>query len=346
MRSPFAGQVPAGVLPRGMGEPGSRRYPDAGRRRRVVGGGGGGWSPPSARAARRWGRLVGAPGGPGRRPSRRAGPLWAEAARPEASGWWRGWSTATTWDVGRRGQGQPAAQAGHRPGGRPERTPRARRGPACGSRNARAGVCASGPRLRRFWWLALPALSRRPGHRRHGEPGGGRSHPGQPEHRGGPRWSASRRGRPGSRWSSPARGLAGRAGQRWPPFARPPWPAEPRVCPDLVVGRPPDPRHRALRACPRALHEAAHIAGRRHDPPAPPPGGPPPRAPGTADPRGVPGLLWSLRQDPRLATFTEAHPAARCSTHRRAADLGLLDLLRAYLAVDGNTAELARPAAT
>ena len=60
----------------------------------------------------------------------------------------------------------------------------------------------------------------------------------------------------------------------------------------------------------------------------------------TAD-LGVPGLLWSLRQDPRLATFTE-RTLQPVLNHRRAADLGLLDLLRDYLAVDGNTAELAR----
>lgn len=110
---------------------------------------------------------------------------------------------------------------------------------------------------------------------------------------------------------------------------------EPGV-PDLVVAAA-DPIT-ALSALSTALHEAAHIADVATTA-GPPPGGHRP-VHRTAD-LGVPGLLWSLRQDPRLATFTE-RTLQPVLNHRRAADLGLLDLLRAYLAVDGNTAELAR----
>ena len=114
---------------------------------------------------------------------------------------------------------------------------------------------------------------------------------------------------------------------------------EPGV-PDLVVAAA-DPVT-ALSGLSTALHEAAHIAdvATTAGPPPGPRSGQRRAVHRTAD-LGVPGLLWSLRQDPRLATFTE-RTLQPVLNHRRAADLRLLDLLRAYLAVDGNTAELAR----
>jgi purine catabolism regulator len=123
---------------------------------------------------------------------------------------------------------------------------------------------------------------------------------------------------------------------------------EPGVPADLVVAAA-DPIT-ALSALSSALRDATHIADvataagplpaqhhREHDREHDREHHPVHR---TAD-LGVPGLLWSLRRDPRLATFTE-RTLQPVLNHRRAADLGLLDLLRAYLAVDGNTAELAR----
>ncbi|GAA2978415.1 PucR family transcriptional regulator [Actinokineospora diospyrosa] len=54
---------------------------------------------------------------------------------------------------------------------------------------------------------------------------------------------------------------------------------------------------------------------------------------------GARGLLWSLRADPRLHQFTELQLDPLLS-HRHEQDL--LDLLRAYLATNGNVAVLAR----
>ncbi|SER28700.1 PucR family transcriptional regulator [Actinokineospora terrae] len=59
---------------------------------------------------------------------------------------------------------------------------------------------------------------------------------------------------------------------------------------------------------------------------------------------GARGLLWSLRADPRLHQFAELqlHPLLNHRAHRPGEEQDLLDLLRSYLASNGNVAVLAR----
>ena len=83
-----------------------------------------------------------------------------------------------------------------------------------------------------------------------------------------------------------------------------------------------------------ALEEASHVAdvaamGRRSRP-----------VHRSAD-LGVHGLLWCFRDDPRLAAFSET-VLRPLLTHDAEHRSGLMDLLRAHLEADGNTAELAR----
>ncbi len=91
-----------------------------------------------------------------------------------------------------------------------------------------------------------------------------------------------------------------------------------------------------LARLPAALEEASHVAdvaatGRTA------------RAVHRSADLGVRGLLWWFRDDPRLAAFTETtlRPLLAHDAERRT---GLMDLLRAHLEADGNTAELARRA--
>lgn len=59
---------------------------------------------------------------------------------------------------------------------------------------------------------------------------------------------------------------------------------------------------------------------------------------------GARGLLWSLRADPRLHRFAELQlqPLLSHRAHRPGEEQDLLDLLRTYLAANGNVAVLAR----
>ncbi|MDF5756278.1 PucR family transcriptional regulator [Spongiactinospora sp. TRM90649] len=119
--------------------------------------------------------------------------------------------------------------------------------------------------------------------------------------------------------------------------------AHPRLPADVIAAASaPATRLTGLAA---ALEEAAHVADTvAADTVAAAPGRAGRQEVYRSRDLGARGLLWSLRADPRLHRFAELQLQALLNhrAHRPGEEQDLLGLLRAYLAVTGNVAELAR----